>query len=249
MQHRDHLLKRKSDTRSANDTIYRLRYVIPASSGGAIARPPTDGFILQESNTSIGSTNTEVQTYFGSGSLNHENEQRNFRFIAHAHWSSSVANVLTELPHDLSVDSRVELINIKSSTNTTGAANTGFNGTFHVTGITSAREFTVGISTNPGTFTSDTLTRTHHYLIFKRKNFETTYYIQDIEELQSYKQGEQDGIYYLTPLNANNKPVVDPFTDNKYSQSIINLFPQVDRDTPNSDPDPAVSYARSIPIR
>ena len=55
-------IKRKSDTRSANDTIYRLRYVIPASSGGAIARPPTDGFILQESNTSIGSTNTEIHT-------------------------------------------------------------------------------------------------------------------------------------------------------------------------------------------
>ena len=102
-------IKRKSDTRAANDTIYRFRYVIPASSGGANARPPSDGFILQESNTSIGSTDSEVQTYFGSGSLNHENEQRNFRFIAHAHWSSNVANVLTELPHDLSVDSRVEL--------------------------------------------------------------------------------------------------------------------------------------------
>ena len=241
-------IKRKSDTRAANDTIYRLRYVIPASSGGAIARPPTDGFILQESNTSIGSTDAEVQTYFGSGSLNHENEQRNFRFIANAHWSSNVANIVTELPHDLSVDSRVELVNIKSSTNTTGAANTGFNGTFHVTGISSAKEFTVGISTNPGTFTSDTLTRTTSLPHFKRKNFETTYYIQDIEELQPYKQGEQDGIYYLTPLNANNKPVVDPFTGDKYSQSITNLFPQVDRDTPDSDPDPAVSYARSIPI-
>ena len=241
-------IKRKSDTRSANDTIYRLRYVIPASSGGAIARPPTDGFILQESNTSIGSTNAEVQTYFGSGSLNHENEQRNFRFIAHAHWSSSIANVLTELPHDLSVNSRVELINIQSSTNSAGTANTGFNGTFHVTGITSAREFTVGISTNPGTFTSDTLTRTTSLPHFKRKNFESTYYIQDIEELQSYKQGEQDGIYYITPVNANNKPSVDPFTDNKFSQNIVNLFPQIDRDTPKSDPDPAVSFARSIPI-
>ena len=241
-------IKRKSDTRSANDTIYRLRYVIPASSGGAIARPPTDGFILQESNTSIGSTNAEVQTYFGSGSLNHENEQRNFRFIAHAHWSSSIANVLTELPHDLSINSRVELINIQSSTNSAGTANTGFNGTFHVTGITSAREFTVGISTDPGTFTSDTLSRTTSLPHFKRKNFESTYYIQDIEELQSYKQGEQDGIYYLTPVNANNKPSVDPFTDNKFSQNIVNLFPQIDRDTPKSDPDPAVSYARSIPI-
>ena len=241
-------IKRKSDTRSANDTIYRFRYVIPSSSGGAVARPPTDGFILQESNTSIGSTNAEVQTYFGSGSLNHENEQRNFRFIAHANWSSSVANVLTELPHDLSVDSRVELVNIQSSTNTTGAANTGFNGTFHVTGITSAREFTVGITTDPGTFTSDTLTRTTSLPHFKRKNFETTYYIQDIEEVQSYKQGEQDGIYYITPVNANNRPAVDPFTDNKFSQNITNLFPQIDRDTPLSDPDSSVSFARSTPI-
>jgi hypothetical protein len=241
-------IKRKSDSRAANDTIYRFRYVIPASSGGANARPPSDGFILQESNTSIGSTDSEVQTYFGSGTLNHENEQRNFRFIAHAHWSSNVANVLTELPHDLSVDSRVELINIKSGINTTGAGNSGFNGTFHVTGITSAREFTVGISTDPGSFTSDTLTRTTSLPHFKRKNFETTYFIQDIEELQQYKQGEQDGVYYLTPLNATNKPAVDPFTSDKFSQNVTNLFPQVDRDTPVSDPDPAVSYARSIPI-
>ena len=144
-----------------------------------------------------------VQTYFGSGTLNHENEQRNFRFIAHAHWASNVANVLTELPHDLSVDSRVELINIKSGVNTTGAGNSGFNGTFHVTGITSAREFTVGIATDPGSFTSDTQTRTTSLPHFKRKNFETTYFIQDIEELQQYKQGEQDGIYYLNTIKCN----------------------------------------------
>ena len=41
---------------------------------------------------------------------------------------------------------------------------------------------------------------------------------------------------------------VDPFTSDKFSQNVTNLFPQVDRDTPISDPDPAVSYARSIPI-
>ena len=46
-----------------------------------------------------------------------------------------------------------------------------------------------------------------------------------------------------------NRPAVDPFTSDKFSQNVyINLFPQVDRDTPKSDPDPAVSYARSIPI-
>ena len=40
-------IRRKSDTRSAVDTTYRLRYVIPSSSGGAVGRPPSEGFILQ----------------------------------------------------------------------------------------------------------------------------------------------------------------------------------------------------------
>ena len=69
-------IKRKNDSRSSNDTTYRIRYVIPSSTGGGVARPPSDGFILQESNTSIGSTDAEVQTYFGSGSLANENQQR-----------------------------------------------------------------------------------------------------------------------------------------------------------------------------
>ena len=36
----------------------------------------------------------------------------------------------------------------------------------------------------------------------------------------------------LTPLNATNRPSVDPFTSDKFSQNVVNLFPQVDRDTP-----------------
>ena len=241
-------IKRKSDNRAANDTLYRMRYIIPANSGGSVARPPTDGFILQESNTSIGSTNSEIQTYFGSGSLSNVNEQRNFRFIANANWASDVANILTELPHELSVDSRVELVNIKSGVNTTGLGNSGYNGQFAVTGITSAREFTVGISTSPGAFENDTLTRTTALPYFKRKDYKETYFIQDVEEIQQYTQGEQDGIYYLTILNASNSPVVDPFTGDKFTQNLINLYPQTNRDTPVSDPDPTISYAVSSPI-
>ena len=64
-----------------------MRYVIPANAGGKVGRPPTEGFILQESNTSIGATNGEIQTYFGSGSISNINQQRNFRFIANANWS------------------------------------------------------------------------------------------------------------------------------------------------------------------
>ena len=43
-----------------------MRYVIPASSGGTVARPPVEGFVIQESNTGIGKSDGEIQTYFGS---------------------------------------------------------------------------------------------------------------------------------------------------------------------------------------
>ena len=89
-----------------------MRYVIPANSGGSIARPPTEGFILQESNTSIGATTGEIETYFGSGSISNINEQRNFRFISNATWSSNVATIDTELPHNLDPGCFVEINNV-----------------------------------------------------------------------------------------------------------------------------------------
>jgi hypothetical protein len=241
-------IRRKSDTRSAVDTTYRLRYVIPSSSGGAVGRPPSEGFILQESNTSIGSTNSEVQTYFGSGSINHPNQQRNFRIIANTRWNSNSAYILTELPHDLKVGSQVELINVKSAVNTTGVGNSGYNGTFQVTGITSAREFVVGVNTNAGVFQNDTLTRDTNLPRFKRKRYETTYYTQNIQEIQPYVSGSQDGIYYLTILNSSVSPTISPFEADNYTQPIENLYPQVNRDTPISDPNPSVSHAVSDTI-
>ena len=246
-------IKRKSDERSAVDTTYRFRYVVPASSGVSVARPPTSGYIIQESNTAIGSTTSEVATYFGTGSLTNVDQQRNFSFIANANWSSAphpdAANILTEMPHNLSVGSLVEIANVKSGVNTTGVGNSGYNGTFEVTGISSAREFTVGVNTDPGTFTViDTLTRSTNLPYFKRKNYNTSFYIQDSEEIQEYVSGKQDGIYYLTVLNASNSPSVSPFTGEKFTQSIKHLYPQVNRDNPVADPDAATSFAVSDPI-
>ena len=79
------------------------------------------GFIIQESGSSIGVSNTEIETYFETGSLANKNEQRNFRFISNAEWSNNVATITTELPHDLKVGTEIELVNIKSTQNTTGA--------------------------------------------------------------------------------------------------------------------------------
>jgi len=237
-------VKRQSDTRSGLDKTYRMRYVIPKDSN-KVARPPVEGFILQESSTSIADSNTEIQTYFGTGSISNSNQQRNFRFVSGASWSGSSASIDTELPHDLKIGSSVELVNVTSTNNTTGAGSSGFNRQFSVTGISSAKNFTVGLATDPGTFTNDINTRTTSLPHFKRSRYSDTYYVYRLSEAQKYISGEQDGIYYVSVLNASNSPTVAPFTGEKFSQPVKELFPQTSRDNPVSDPDPASCFANS----
>jgi len=237
-------INRRNDNRGSNDTLYRVRYVIPAD-GTVTARPPVEGYILQETSTSIGSTDGEIQRYFGSGNLSNKNEQRNFKFIANAEWVANTATITTELPHELSVGSGVQLVNVKSSNNTTADQNSGFNRDFVVTGISSAKQFTVGLSTNPGTFTNDTTVRTTSLPYIKRTRYNDTYYVYRISESQKYITGEQDGIYYLTLLNASNRPTVSPFTEENYSQPVKRMFPQTDRDNPVSDPEESRCFADS----
>jgi hypothetical protein len=232
------------DDRNAVDTIYRVRYVLPSDSG-ATARPPSDGFIIQESNTTIGATNSEIQTYFGSGSITNVNEQRNFKFIANAIWSSNTATITTELPHNLTIGSQVEILNIISTNNTIGADNLGFNGTFTVTAVANTKQFSFSLTTNPGTFTSDTTNRSTSLPHFRRKKFNNTYFIYRSEEAQKYIAGEQDGVYYLTLVNASNAPSVAPFTNEKFSQPVKELFPQINRDNPEADPEETKCFASS----
>ena len=237
-------IKRRTDARSSLDKTYRMRYVIPAGSG-VNARPPVEGFIIQESGTTIAPNNAEVQTYFGTGSLNNLNEQRNFRFIAGASWSGSVATIVTELPHNLDPGCFVEINNVLSANNTSGAMNAGFNGQYEVTSVTNAKQFTVTISTDPGAFSNDINNRNTSLPYFKRKRYHNTYYIYRLSEAQKYISGEQDGVYYLNVLNASVKPTVAPFTGDKYSQPVKELFPQISRDNVVSDPEPSECFAAS----
>ena len=236
-------VNRRNDNRESNDTLYRVRYVIPKD-GPVNARPPIEGYILQETSTSIGST-VEIPKYFGTGNLANRNDLRNFRFIANATWSSNTATITTELPHNLSVGSGVQLVNVKSANNTTAAQNAGFNRDYVVSSISSAKQFSVGLSTDPGAFTNDTTSRTTTLPHFKRTRYNDTYYVYRISESQKYISGDQDGIYYLTLLNASNKPTVAPFTAEKYSQPVKRMFPQTDRDNPISDPESSQCFADS----
>ena len=237
-------IKRRNDSRGIDDTLYRLRYVIPSDTQ-TVSRPPVEGFILQESGSSTGISDSEIQTYFGTGSLSNKNDQRNFRFISNATWSSNVVTITTELPHDLKVGSEIEIVNVKSSTNTAGTAKLGFNKLLTVSSIVSKKQFTAALTTDPGLFTNDTTSRTTALPYFKRKKYTNNFYVFRISEAQKYIFGEQDGIYYLTVLNASNAPIVAPFTGDKFSQPVKRLFPQIDRDNPNSDPEASKSFVDS----
>ena len=239
-------IKRRNDNRESNDTLYRVRYVLPKDSD-ATARPPVEGYILQETSTSIGST-SEISKYFGTGNLSNRNDLRNFKFIANAEWSANVATITTELPHDLSVGSEVQIVNVKSTNNTTATQDSGFDRTAVVQSVPHSKQFTVSITTNPGTFTNDTTVRDVNLPYFRRVKYNDTYYVYRISESQQYITGEQDGVYHLTLLNASNKPTVAPFTEEKYSQPVKRMFPQTDRDNPVSDPEASQCFADSETI-
>lgn len=240
-------INRKNDNRESNDTLYRVRYVIPKDSTLVAARPPVEGYILQETSTTTGSTG-EISRYFGSGNLSNKNQLRNFRFIANASWNSNVATITTELPHDLVVGSEVTLVNITSTNNTDATQNSGFNRTATVTGINNSKQYTFTLSSDPGTFTNDTTSRTISLPYFSRSRYKDTYYVYRISEAQKYITGDQDGIYYLTLLNSSNTPSVSPFTEEKYSQPVKRMFPQTDRDNPISDPEESQCFADSKTI-
>ena len=51
---------RKENSRSLEESIYKFRYVIPA--GITTARPPIEGYVLQETSDTTGSTDAEITT-------------------------------------------------------------------------------------------------------------------------------------------------------------------------------------------
>ena len=242
-------IKRSSYQRGLIDSIYRVRYVIPKDSP-TIARPPLDGYIIQESNSVLGAGTTEIQNFFSpSGTLlNNSTEFRNFRFIANVTWAGATANIDTELPHDLTVGASVEIINVLSGNNPTGIANSAFNGTHVVTGISSSKQFSFSLSGDPGTFLNDTNTRNSNLPYFKRKRLTNTYQIFRSEEVRKYIPNTQDGVYHLIVTNASNSPTISPFNELNFSQPVQYLYPQVNRDNPISDPESTNCFALPDPI-
>ena len=244
--------KRTSDNRSTTDKIFKLRYVLPKENSIA-CRPPLEGYILQESSNTTG-TNTTIQNYLTFNTeqdlLTNPTFQRNFKFISFASWSNAIVTIKTEIPHNLTKGSLIKIYDIKSSNNTTGEYNKGYNGEFKVQKIISRKEFTYIANSNPGTFSNNNTSQSRVFGIPRVVNtkLNTTFQIFRSEIIQEYIFGEQDGIYHLILTNTSNSPEAAPFQDLNFSQPIQNLYPQYDRDNPISSPDATSTIALSNPI-
>jgi hypothetical protein len=249
-------IKRKFDSRSIEDKIYKIRYIIPKEFLNA--RPPQAGFVLQESKT-VGISSLTVT----EGTILSDSTQlRNEKVITNATAgpivnNSQVVTINTELPHGLSVGDVVKIDKVRSQNNilSTGIVST-YNGVHEVTTVPSSRTFRyslVGVTTNPGQFINqvnarNTRQQRESLPVFSRKEYATKYFIYRVNTIKRHVPGDegQDGIYHLIVLNAS----VSPFSqsgfglDQKgFNQDVRNLYPQLDRDNYNSDPDASVSYA------
>ena len=241
-------IKRIADTRSLDEKIYKVRVVVPKELSNG--KTPENGFIIQESSSTgyrgIDNTDSLKSTITAADDYDFN---RNPRFISTCSFSSSTVTVRTELPHNLSTGDSVIIRNVTDDLINTGIGtfNKGYNGTFTAT-IVDDMTFTYGLSgQTPGGFTNDVGIRTNTSPRFERNDLQSNFYIYRNEIIQEYINGERDGIYHLYVTNSGNA-ISEEFTNIKYSQNVVDLYPQLDRDNVNDSPLSAKSYAKVSPL-
>ena len=246
-------LLRKEDGRSLDEKLYKVRYVIPKELENG--RDPGDGFIIQESS----STNVRTDADFNKTSVTKESDydyNRNLRFINRCTYNNvtKIVTVLSDRPHTLKVNDQIIVKGVTSSTNASATDNLGYNGTFKVLSIVNDKTFTYSstdtadVVHNPGTSsTNDTNVRSTALPRFERNDLQDNFYVYRSETITPYQYNVQDGVYYLYVLNAGNS-IESEFQNIKYSQSVEDLYPQLDKDNFDDNPESAVSYAKRSPL-
>jgi len=240
-------IKRIPDTRSLDERIYKVRVVVPKELSNS--KTPEDGYIIQES-SSTGYRGTD-DTDFNKTTITAADDydyNRNPRFIATCTFSNPTATVRTELPHNLTTGDSVIVRNVTDSINTVGAANSGYNGDHTIT-VVDDMTFSYSITSSvPGTSSSNnTGIRTDVSPRFERSDLKSNLYVYRNEVIQEYIDGERDGIYHFYVANSGNA-ISEEFTNLKYGQNVVDLYPQLDRDNVNDNPASAKSYAKVSPI-
>jgi hypothetical protein len=237
-------VKRTEDTRSLDEKLYKIRVVIPKELVGS--KNPEDGFVIQESSSTGYRNNTDFN--LSSLSTSDYEYNRNPRFISTCSRASSTVTVISELPHNLQVGDSIIIKNVTDSTNTTGEDDRGYNGTFAVASVVDDMTFTHTTTKTPGaSFTNITSNRTTSLPRFERNNLQSNLYNYRSEVITPYISGIQDGVYHIYTLSAD-KTVPTEFTNIKYSQNVVDLYPQLDRDNINDNPSSAKSFAKRSPI-
>ncbi len=262
-------ITRKSDNRSLDEKLYKVRYVVPKEL--IDAKDPTDGFILQES-SSVNYVKDDDFTReidgktIGLGNLDPNNfdpgyeYNRNPRFISFLTYDSNakIATIRSDKSHDLKIGEQIVIRGVQSSTNPTALFDKEYNGTFVVNSVIDDKTFNykvirlvdgepVGDTITVGTYINVSHTRNRSVPTFERNDNKENLFIYRVETLKSYKYKVQDGIYHLYVLNGNNA-IEQEFTGQKYNQNIVDLYPQLDRDNPEESPQQAQSYAQLAPI-
>ena len=246
---------RREDNRGLDDKIYKLRYVVPKELTNG--KDPSDGFVLQDSS----STNVSSDSDFTKNEISGSNFdfERNTRFISVASFVSGPPariTIRTDKPHNLNVGEQVIIKNIKCDNNPNGLDDISFNGTFIVTDVENSKEFKYsnidveGVNHSPGNFINNTAIRNNQLPRFDRNDNKENLFIYRSTVITPYIENVQDGIYHLFVLNANNA-MNDPsneFTNDKFNQNIVNLYPEYDRDNINDNPPEASSFAKNFPI-
>ena len=208
--------------------------------------------IQESSKTGFRSDTDPTLTVLGTSDFEYG---RNPRFISSCTYDgSSTITVTAEQPHSLVIGDKIIVKNVTSSTNTAATDNSGYNGTFLVTAIPTNKIFkysstdTNSVVHTPGTFTSyDQNSRSISLPRWQRVDIQSNYYIYRNEIITPYIQGTQDCIYHLYVLNSRNT-VPNEFTSYKYAQNVVDLFPQLDNDNVDDNPQSAKSFAKRTPL-
>lgn len=246
---------RTPDTRSIDDKIYKIRYVIPKEFTNA--RQPEAGFILQESKTVGVSDNS-----FTNETITNTKDLRNERVIVNATHSSTVngkqiVTITTEKPHNFIIGDTVNVKNIISTNNPTSVGITStYNGIYPITQVLNSKQFQYdisGVKLSPGTFSNSinlriTKQQRESLPLVSRKDYKNTFFIYRSSQIKKHIPGVdgQDGVYHLIAIASNVSPssnVGFNLDKKSFNQDVKNLYPQLDRDNINSDPNPSESFA------
>ena len=238
-------IKRIADNRSLDEKIYKYRVVVPKQLSNA--KTPESRFVLQESSTTgLGTDGDFTKSTITSSEYGFS---RNPRFISTCSFATDTVTVIAEQPHNLTLGDGIIIRNVTDDVlNSAGDFDKGYNGTFTVSEVTDDLTFKYALTTRtPGTFTNNTSSRTTSLPRFERNDLQSNLYIYRNEVVSEYDEGEQNGIYHLHVLKSD-AAVASEFTDLKYSQNVTDLYPQLDRDNINDNPQSAKSYALRYPL-